>query len=130
MVLRCLRAEHDPAILHANRARLDHTGVVNDTVNERARSDGRHRHNAAIRIERAAVLDQTLERLAGRNIDDLRGDLVIERKLDEVVAVRSSVKAFAEARATLPRRAVITPSLRTAGATSAAMPASVTVIVP
>src|SRR5262245_52183160 len=49
----------------------------------------------AVRADPALVADQRFERLAGRYVDHLRGDLVADRKRDQLVAVHVEGEAIA-----------------------------------
>ena len=74
-------AEHDHAVAVADRIGLDHAAVVDDGVDHGARRRGGQLDPAAIGSDLAVVGDQRLERLAGRDVDHLRGDLVVDRSV-------------------------------------------------
>ena len=80
-------AEHNHAVMGADRIGLDHAFVVDDRVRPPPRGGGRQLDAAAIGLELALVADQRLQRLSGRHILDLRGDLVADTELDQLVAV-------------------------------------------
>ena len=81
-------------------------GVVDDGVDHLARGSSRQLDRAAIGLERAVVLDQGVQRLAGLNVRDRARDLVADGKRQQLVAVEVEREAVAggEADVAEPRR--------------------------
>ena len=88
-------AEHDHAVVPADRVGLDHAAGVDDGIDHRARRRGGELDPPAVGADLAVVGDERLERLAGRDVDDLRGDLVVDRERDQLVAVEVEGEAVA-----------------------------------
>ena len=125
--------EHDHAVVAADRVGADDAPGVDDGIDHGARRRGGELDPSAVRAQRAVlgVADQRLERPAGGDVDDL-----VDAMLSPTASVislspyMSSVKLLPDASATVPSVAVMVPELRTPGATSAAKPPLVAVIVP
>ena len=124
--------EHDHAVVAADRVGPDHALGVDDGIDHRARRRGGELDPPAVGAERAAlgVADQRLERPAGGDVDDLEAMLSPTASVISLSPYMSSVKLLPDASATVPSVAVMVPELRTPGATSAAKPPLVAVILP
>src|SRR5262249_12635257 len=89
------RAEHDYAVAPADRVGLDHAAGVDHGVDHHSRRSGAELDASAVRSDLALVAYQRLERLAGRDVDHLRGDLVADGERDQLVAVEVEGEAVA-----------------------------------
>ncbi len=88
-------AQHDHAVLAADRVGLDHAAGVDDRVDHGAGGGRGELDPPAVRFDLAVVGDQRGERLAGLHVDHLRGDLVVDRERDQPVTVEVEREAVA-----------------------------------
>src|SRR5262249_21206020 len=80
-------AEHDHAVAPADRVGRDHAAGVDDGIDYGACRRGGELDPSAVGSDFALVAHQRLERLAGRDVAHLRGDLVADGERDQLVAV-------------------------------------------